>query len=126
MGDLPEEFGGVPLLLERIGLRVGFAQDRQCFGLDLILLALPGRLDQDAFHTDAAPRGEAGGSLVAGITFIDHYLQVLQSRAVGDLNERDRLGRTSCLDPTLDQNLATGLFLAEDVFNLGALHQRLP
>ena len=63
---------------------------------------------------------------MVGVGLIDHDLQVSQRGAVGDLDEGDGLRRPAGLDPTLDQNVAAGLFPVEDIFDLGALHQRLP
>ena len=126
MGDLPEEFGGVAFLLEGISLGVGAAQDLQRRGLYLVFLALARRFDQDAFHAHAAPGGETRRFFVAGVALIHHDLKVPQGGAVGDLDEGDRLGRPAGLDPALDQNVAAGLGAAKDIFDLGALHQRLP
>jgi hypothetical protein len=122
MGNLPEEFGGVAFLLERVGLRVGTAEDGQRLGLNLISLALARRIDQYAFYAYAAAGGERRGRFMAGIGFIDHYLKVLEGGAVGDLEEGDQLRRPAGLDPTLDKNVATGLFLDENILDFGALH----
>ena len=87
MGQLPQKLQGVPLLLQRILLRICAAQHRQAAGDHLVLLAAPEGFLQHAEGCQAASGGQAADEGVIGAIGIDDDLQVGQARPVVDLDK---------------------------------------
>ena len=123
VGDITKKLNGVPFLLQRIRVRVGLADDLDGLGVDLVLLAFAGRLDQCSDNADAATGGQGIDRLEIGERFVGHHLNIRQGGAVANLDEGYGFGRTPGLDPALYQNVATGAFPPQNFLYLTALHR---
>ena len=112
------------LLLQGVFFRVRGPYDRNILGLDLVPLALSGRLDDSAHDADAISSVDGVQVGVVGQGIVRHHLKVFESGAVVDVDKRHRLGGAAGLDPALDQHLGPWRFKLHEVFDSGAAHRR--
>ena len=92
MENVPEELQGMPLLLQRITLRIGLADQGDILNLEFVFLTYGGRCHQLA----ANGNGGTGGDLrchccVAGQIRIDYQLQIFDGASVRELDKSDTL-----------------------------------
>ena len=122
VSDFAEELQGVAFLLEGVGLRVGQAEDFQTGSFYLVLLAAAFRLDQITLDADAGAGVQGSDQGVVRARLFDDYLEVVEGRAVADLEEGNCAGGTLGLDPTLDQDVSTRGLALEQFLNAIARH----
>ena len=106
VGQLPQKLQGVPLLLQRVFLRVGAAQYFQAPGDYLVLLAATEGFLQYSEGGQAASGGQVADEGVIGAAGIDDDLQVRQARPVVDLDKGNAAGGSDSLNQPFT---ATGL-----------------
>mmetsp|Transcript_36119 Transcript_36119/g.78882 ORF Transcript_36119/g.78882 Transcript_36119/m.78882 type:complete len:207 (+) Transcript_36119:1108-1728(+) len=99
----------MPFLSQRVGLEVHSSEDADARPFrsagDLHLLTLGERLDQSALYTNRCT-GTLGTDLLEALCpLLDHDLQLLESGAVIDLDERDVFLLADSSDPAADNDL---------------------
>ncbi len=106
MGDIAQELHGMTLLLQRKTVV------RRSYQIDFPSLDLPGLpfalgFDQIADYRHRSPRASLLEIIVIGHLSGDHDLQVLQARAIVELQEKEILGVAARPNPPLHE----GIFL---------------
>ena len=122
VSNLTQKFRCVTLLLQRVGLGFGVAEEMDLTRLNFKLLSLALGLHHIPDHADAATRGQGVGDIVEGAVLANHHLQVPQRGTVVHLHEGDRAGRATSLYPSLHQCLAQWDVAGEYFPDPGSLH----
>jgi len=99
------------------GCGVGLAEHLELRGHDLPLLALALGLDEFAADLDGGAGVGAGNLSIAGEGGVDDDLQALETGAVVEFDERERLRIAARADPALQEDRVGGLRGVEGVLD---------
>ena len=81
----------MPLLLQRVGLGIGSAEQLYPCGLQFHTLLLAWRFYHSTIYPNAGPRGDLPQQLLAEVGYIYPYLEVGDGRAIIERDEGHRL-----------------------------------